>query len=200
MDKPSNSLYWNEYNINKNARQMLNGHRSFTVWFTGLSASGKSTLAQALERVLFDRGAKTYVLDGDNIRHGLNSNLGFSNEDRKENIRRVGEVAKLFVDAGVITIVALISPFRSERDAVRARFEKGEFFEVYVECPLDVCEQRDPKGLYSKARKGEVKEFTGISSPYEEPLHPEIKVNTNEMSVNQAIDAILLMIEDHKEV
>jgi adenylylsulfate kinase len=156
-----------------------------------LSGAGKSTLAIALEKELYDFGIRSYVLDGDNIRHGLNKNLGFSPEDRKENIRRIGEVAKLFVDAGLFALSAFISPYREDRQMVRERFVPGEFIEVYVKCPLEVCERRDPKGLYKKARKGEIQNFTGISAPYEEPLNPEIIVETDKQTLEQSVQQII---------
>jgi len=177
--------------INKADRQRLMGHRSVILWFTGLSGSGKSTLAHAVEEKLFSMGVHTYVLDGDNIRTGLNKDLGFSEEDRKENIRRIGEVAKLFVDAGLIVLTAFISPYRRDRDFVRNLVEEGEFIEVYVKCPLEVCEQRDVKGLYKKARQGIIKNFTGINDPYEEPLSPEITVETDKESVEESVDKII---------
>jgi adenylylsulfate kinase len=178
------------YRVTKSDRQQLNGHKSVIVWLTGLSGSGKSTLANALEQQLFSSGVRTYVLDGDNIRLGLNSNVDFSDAGRKENIRRIGEVAKLFVDAGVVVITAFISPFRSDRDRVRNLVEADEFFEVFVDCPLEVCETRDVKGLYKKARNGEISDFTGISSPFEEPLHPELTVNTHLMQQQQCTELI----------
>ncbi len=177
--------------INKADRQRLMGHKSVILWFTGLSGSGKSTLAHAVEEKLFSMGIHTYVLDGDNIRTGLNKDLGFSEEDRKENIRRIGEVAKLFVDAGLIVLTAFISPYRRDRDFVRNLVEEGEFIEVYVKCPLEVCEQRDVKGLYKKARQGIIKNFTGIDDPYEEPLSPEITVETDKESVEESVDKII---------
>lgn len=177
--------------INKADRQRLMGHKSVILWFTGLSGSGKSTLAHAVEEKLFSMGIHTYVLDGDNIRTGLNKDLGFSEEDRKENIRRIGEVAKLFVDAGLIVLTAFISPYRRDRDFVRNLVEEGEFVEVYVKCPLEVCERRDVKGLYKKARQGIIKNFTGIDDPYEEPLSPEITVETDKESVEESVDKII---------
>ena len=192
MNTKATHVVWHPTKITKEDRQRLNNHKSCVLWFTGLSGAGKSTLATEVERELYNYGIRTYVLDGDNIRHGLNKNLGFSPEDRKENIRRIGEVAKLFVDAGLFALTAFISPYREDRDMVRAMLPKGEFIEIYVKCPLEVCETRDPKGLYKKARSGEIKDFTGISAPYEEPLHPELVVETDkqdiETSVRQVID------------
>ena len=175
----SKNIFWHEGNITGMDRLRMNEHRSACLWFTGLSGSGKSWIANELENILFENGIHTYVLDGDNIRHGLNRNLGFSPEDRTENIRRIGEVSKLFVDAGIIVMTAFISPYRGDRDLVRELMNENEFIEVFVKCDLAVCEERDPKGLYKKARLGEIKEFTGISAPYEEPLNPELVVDTS---------------------
>jgi adenylylsulfate kinase len=188
------------YRISKEMRQEQSGHKSCVIWFTGLSGSGKSTLADALDNYLYENGLKSYVLDGDNIRLGLNNNLGFSPTDRKENIRRVGEVARLFVDAGVISIAAFISPYIEDRNNVRALFKKGEFIEVYVKCPLEVCENRDPKGLYKKARSGEIKEFTGISSPYEESVEPDIVIETDLLSISESIQNVIRYLVDKKIV
>lgn len=183
--------------VSKEERRKLMGHKSFLVWFTGLSGSGKSTLATALERELFSRGFHTFVLDGDVIRKGLNKDLGFSAEDRTENIRRVGEVAKLMVDAGLVTIAAFISPFRRIRQMVRGLMEPGEFIEVYLDCPLEVCEMRDPKGLYAKARQGLIKEFTGIDSPYEPPENPELVLNTAQESVQESLNKLMRYLEEN---
>ena len=166
------------------------------LWLTGLSGSGKSTIANALSQSLFRRGVQEYVLDGDNIRHGLNKDLGFSAADRTENIRRIGEVAKLFVDSGTIVITAFISPFRADRERVRTLFEEGEFIEVYVKCPLEECERRDPKGLYKKARAGEIKNFTGIDSPYEPPEQPEIVLDTGRHSVGECVEQIIRFLQE----
>lgn len=185
------NIIWHQGAISREDRERLNAHRGFTVWFTGLSASGKSTLAVALEEALYERGARTFILDGDNVRHGLNRNLGFSPEDRKENIRRLGEVAKLFNEAGVITLTAFISPYREDRQSARDLASAGSFIEVFVDCPVDVCEQRDPKGAYKKAREGIIKEFTGISAPYEDPESPEIHLRTDQLSVDQSVQTIL---------
>jgi adenylylsulfate kinase len=186
------NIVWHDVTVKKLDRQKIRGHKSCVIWFTGLSGSGKSTIANALEKCLLDKGISSYLLDGDNIRHGLNKNLGFSPEDRKENIRRIGEVAKLFVDAGVIACTAFISPYVEDREQARSLVEENEFIEIYVKCNLDECEKRDPKGLYKKAREGIIKEFTGISAPYEEPLNPEIVLendkNTIEESVNQVLE------------
>ena len=179
------------HRVSKAERRRLNNHTSCIIWFTGLPSSGKSTIASAVEHQLFARGVRTYLLDGDTVRHGLNRDLGFSPEDRTENIRRIGEVAKLFVDAGMITLVACISPYRQDREQARKIIEPGEFIEVYVQCPVEVCEQRDIKGLYRKAKKGEITEFTGVSAPYEEPLNPEIIVETARISVEEGVQNIL---------
>lgn len=183
-------VYWHPHKVTKEDRQRIKGHKSAVIWFTGLSGSGKSTLANELEYKLHSLGVHTYVLDGDNIRHGLNSDLGFSPGDRQENIRRIGEVAKLFVDAGLIVLVSFISPYRRDRNIARSLVEPDEFIEVYVKCPLEVAEQRDPKGLYKKARTGIIQEFTGISAPYEEPESPEIVVETDKLSVEESVEKI----------
>ncbi|OPH53117.1 adenylyl-sulfate kinase [Paenibacillus ferrarius] len=184
--------------ISTEQRTSLNGHKSMVIWFTGLSGSGKSTLAQALERTLFDdKKIRSYVLDGDNLRSGLNQDLGFSAEDRKENIRRTGETAKILVEAGIVAITSLISPFREERAAVRRLFAEGSFIEVYVSCSLEVCESRDPKGLYRKARNNELADFTGISSPYEEPLAPELIIRTDRLTVEESVNQIISYLIGH---
>lgn len=190
MGKATN-ITWHETSITKLDRRIQNGHGSCTLWFTGLSGSGKSTIANAVSHELYRLGINEYVLDGDNIRHGLNKDLSFSDDDRTENIRRIGEVAKLFVDSGKIVTTAFISPFRSDRDGVRALFEAGEFIEVYVSCPLEECERRDPKQLYAKARRGEIKDFTGIDSPYEAPEQPEITIQSDKVSVAEAVEQVL---------
>jgi adenylylsulfate kinase len=187
----STNITWHHGNITREDRERLNGHKSVVIWYTGLSGSGKSTLAQAVQDALFERGCHTYVLDGDNVRHGLNKNLGFSPEDRAENIRRIGEVANLFVQAGDIVMTAFISPYREDRDNARKTAGDGNFIEVYVKCDLDVCEQRDTKGLYKKARAGEVKEFTGISAPYEEPLNPELIIDTAKETLEQSAQKVV---------
>jgi adenylylsulfate kinase len=195
MDKKPQNLYWHESSVTIKHRWELNEHKSCILWFTGLSASGKSTLANLLCEQLHDRCVKSYILDGDNIRHRLNKDLGFSHEDRKENIRRIGEVARLFVDAGLVAMTAFISPYCEDRENARALFNKGEFVEIYVKCSIPECEKRDPKGIYKKARAGEIKEFTGISAPYEEPQNPEIVLDTEHMTRDQCIQAILSYLE-----
>ncbi|MBK9332800.1 MAG: adenylyl-sulfate kinase [Ignavibacteria bacterium] len=181
--------------ISKKDRNKLLGNRSFVIWFTGLSGSGKSTLANETEKILNKKGYLTYILDGDNIRGGLNSNLTFSEEDRKENIRRIGEVAKLMVDAGIIVITAFISPFREDRDKVRNLLGEDEFIEVYLNTPVEKCEERDVKGLYKKVREGEIKDFTGINSPYEIPENPEVIIDTAENTAEESVNVLLNKIE-----
>lgn len=185
------NLVWHSTTVTKEDRQQRAGHKSCVIWFTGLSGAGKSTLANAVEYELHQRGLASYVLDGDNIRLGLNRGLGFGEEDRKENIRRIGEVAKLFVDAGVITLTAFISPFQEDRELARSLVADGEFVEVYVKCSLEECERRDVKGLYQKARAGEIGQFTGISSPYEEPVAPELVIESGELSVEESVHTVL---------
>ncbi|MBL4967959.1 adenylyl-sulfate kinase [Bacillus halotolerans] len=193
------NIVWHPAVIQKSDRQSLNGHKSCALWFTGLSGSGKSVLANAVDEKLYHMGIRSYVLDGDNIRHGLNRDLDFRTEDRIENIRRIGEVAKLFVDSGQMILTAFISPFREDRDMVRALFPDGEFLEIYVKCPLQVCEQRDPKGLYKKARNGDIKHFTGIDSPYEAPLSPDLIIESDQTSIADGADLIIKELQ-HKGI
>ena len=188
------NIFEQKLSINKKQRSKIKNQKACVLWMTGLSGSGKSTIANALEQRLHELGKHTYLLDGDNIRHGLSKDLGFTEEDRVENLRRIAEVSKLMVDAGLIVISAFISPFKSERDAARAIFSEDEFFEVFIDAPLEVVEQRDTKGLYKRARAGEVKHFTGISSPYEAPQSPEIHLHTDLDSVEQSIDYIIQSI------
>jgi adenylylsulfate kinase len=190
-----NNLTWHHHGIVRTDREDLLGHRGATVWLTGLSGSGKSTVADILSEMLHERGVLTAILDGDNIRHGLNSDLGFSPEDRKENIRRIAEVAKLFSSFGVVNILAFISPYREDRDFARSIQGEGDFIEVYVEVPLEVAEERDPKGLYKKARSGEIPSFTGISAPYEEPLSPELVLRTAESSPEECAAMVVSQLE-----
>lgn len=187
-------MIWHNATILREHRNMQNGHKSAVLWFTGLSGAGKSTLAHAVEERLHTMGVRTYVLDGDNVRHGLCGDLGFSVEDRSKNVRRIGEVAKLFVDAGVLIMAALISPFRNDREYVRGLVMPGDFLEIHCKCTLEVCEARDTKGFYQRARSGEVKEFTGISSPYEDPSAPELTVDTAHLSLEQSVDAVLALL------
>jgi len=190
----SQHIVWHQHSVSRGERERIAGHRGCTLWLTGLSASGKSTIANLLDAVLAQRGARSFVLDGDNIRHGLNKDLGFSPADRTENIRRIGEVAKLFTEAGVIVITAFISPYRADRDQVRKIMKEGDFVEVFVRAPLAVCEQRDPKGLYKKARAGEVKEFTGISAPYEEPERPEVVIDSGGKSAEACAESLFAFL------
>ncbi len=192
----STNVVWQQGVIDRPKREKLLGQKGVCLWFTGLSGSGKSTLARLLESTLYRKGHLAYVLDGDNIRHGLNGDLGFSDADRKENIRRIGEVARLFVDAGMITVTAFISPFRGDRNTVRKMMQEGGFIEVYVRCSLEECEKRDVKGLYSRARKNEIDAFTGISSPYEAPLSPEITVDTERMSPEACVGHIMTYLKE----
>ena len=189
-EQKATNIVWHQGAVTRADREQMNGHKGCTVWLTGLSGSGKSTIAVDLEKRLCERGVRTYILDGDNIRHGLNKNLGFSPADRTENIRRIGEVAKLFTDAGVVALTAFISPYRADRDQVRALMP-DDFVEVLVDCPLEVCEQRDVKGLYQKARAGKIPEFTGISAPYEPPLRPELTLHTDAQSVEESVAQIV---------
>jgi adenylylsulfate kinase len=199
IHRPTN-ITWHAGEMTRAERQRLLKCRGATVWFTGLSASGKSTIAAAVEHALLDRGVRCYRLDGDNLRHGLNSNLGFSAEDRAENIRRVGEVAKLFADSGCIALASFISPYRADREACRRMHEEDRagplpFFEVFVDTPLEVCEKRDPKGLYKKARAGQITHFTGIDDPYEAPERPELVIKTERMSVRECVEACVRTLE-----
>jgi adenylylsulfate kinase len=187
----STNIAWHHASVDRAARTEQRGHRSAILWFTGLSGSGKSTLANAVNQALFERGLACYVLDGDNIRHGLCKDLGFSDADREENIRRIGEVSKLFLDAGVVVLTAFVSPFKADRDRARALVEAGDFVEIHCAADLSICEERDTKGLYAKARAGEIKEFTGISSPYEAPEAPELKVDTGSQTLEQSVEQVL---------
>jgi adenylylsulfate kinase len=196
MNKTSSNVIWHGATVQREHRERLNGHRSAILWFTGLSGAGKSTLAHAVEQRLHACAVRTYVLDGDNVRHGLCGDLGFSAADRSENIRRVGELAKLFVDAGVIVLTAFISPFRTDRDLVRSWVAPEDFLEIHCRCSVEVCEARDVKGLYKMARAGSVKDFTGISSPYEEPLAAELIVNTGELNVEQCVEMVLNLLRE----
>ncbi|MEJ2393669.1 MAG: adenylyl-sulfate kinase [Candidatus Thiodiazotropha sp.] len=191
-----NNIVWHNATVTRERREKMNKHRAKLLWFTGLSGSGKSTLAHALEEQLHQRSCRTYVFDGDNVRHGLCRDLGFTVEDRTENIRRIGEMAKLFVDAGVIALTAFISPIREDRDRARGLFPHGDFIEVYVKCSLETCEERDVKGLYKKARAGVIPHFTGISSPYEAPANPEIVIETENRSVEECVAEMIGILEE----
>jgi len=196
-EQKATNVYWHDGDVTRDDRAKLLGQRGATIWFTGLSGSGKSTVAVALEKALYAQGRLSYRLDGDNVRMGINKNLGFSAEDRTENIRRIGEVAKLFVDAGVIALSSFVSPYRADRDIVRELHEKSgmDFIEVYVDVPLEEAEKRDPKGLYKKARAGEIKNFTGISDPYEAPVKPELVLPSHEMSLEEEVEALLTLLK-----
>ena len=192
--KSSNTV-WHNATVTRRRREALNGHKSVILWFTGLSGSGKSTLAHAVEENLHQKKCRTIVLDGDNVRHGLCNDLGFSDEDRKENIRRIAELSKITIESGVIALTAFISPFQSDRDEARSLVDEGDLIEIFCECPLHVCEKRDVKGLYRRARKGEIKEFTGISSPYEAPSDADIRINTSELSLEESVDRIVGLLQ-----
>lgn len=194
-DAHRTDVVWHHATITREHREKLNNHKSVILWFTGLSSAGKSTLAHAVEERLYQMGCRTFVLDGDNVRHGLCGDLGFTESDRKENIRRIGNVAKLFLEAGVIVLTAFISPFRNDRRLVRNMVHHGEFLEIFCNSPIEVCEQRDVKGLYEKARKGEIKEFTGISSPYETPANPELTVDTGTLPISECVDQVIDLLK-----
>jgi adenylylsulfate kinase len=196
----NSNIVWHHALVSRDMRERLNNHKSCILWFTGLSGAGKSTLAHRVEELLFARGCRTYVFDGDNVRHGLCSDLGFSVDDRRENIRRIGEMSKLFVDAGVIALTAFISPFRRDRDMVRSLVGEGDFIEIFCNAPVEVCERRDIKGLYQKARRGEISDFTGISSPYEEPLNPEVTVHSGRDDLDECAEAILSYLVEHQKI
>ncbi|MHC4945401.1 MAG: adenylyl-sulfate kinase, partial [Planctomycetota bacterium] len=192
------NVTWHHASVTKEDREALNDHRGICIWYTGLSASGKSSVAQAVEGKLYERGIRTYVLDGDNVRHGLNANLGFTPEDREENIRRIGHVAKLFAEGGVVVMTAFISPYREDREKVRDMMEPGDFIEVFVDCPVEICEQRDPKGLYKKAKAGQIPEFTGISAPYEQPDEPEIHLDAGKLTIEELADEVVKYMEENE--
>jgi adenylylsulfate kinase len=194
------NIVWHNTTITNSDRNELLKQKPFVLWFTGLSASGKSTLANIVEQKMFGMKYKTYLLDGDNVRHGLNKDLGFDEQSRIENIRRIGEVSKLFLDSGVIVLTAFISPFKSDRDLVRLLFQKGQFLEVFIDSSLETCENRDPKGMYIKARSGEIKNFTGISSPYENPENPEIHVVNNSITLDEASNQIINYLIESKYI
>ena len=188
------NIVWHHATVTRERRNKQNAHKSVVLWFTGLSGSGKSTLAHSVEEHLHQKGCRTYVLDGDNVRHGLSGDLGFSDNDRKENLRRIGEVSKLFIEAGTIVLTAFISPFREDRERVRNLMPHGDFLEIFVDCPIEVCESRDVKGLYKKARAGDIKEFTGISSPYEIPKKPELLVYTDQESLEDSTENVISLL------
>lgn len=189
-----NEVFWHKSQVYKNDRQKRNDHKSFVLWFTGLSGSGKSTLANAIEKKLFDANHNIVVLDGDNIRHGLCSDLGFSEKDRHENIRRIGEVSKLFVDSGTIILAAFVSPYEEDRQQIRSLLDDDEFFEVFCDCDLSTCEERDPKGIYKRARNGEIPNFTGISAPYESPVNPDVRINSAKQTIDEEVETIMALL------
>jgi len=195
VEQVATNVHWHEHSVAKEDRCQLNKHKGVVLWFTGLSGSGKSTIANTVDHMLHKQGKHTFVLDGDNIRMGLNKNLGFSPEDRTENIRRIGEVAKLFTSAGILTLTAFISPYREDRNAVRAILEDGEFIEVLVDASLETCEERDPKGLYKKARAGEIKGFTGIDAPYEAPEKPELTLDSDGKGIEELAQEVIDYLE-----
>lgn len=193
--KKSTNVVWHQSTVSRKRREEKNQHKSVVLWFTGLSGSGKSTLAHAVEERLFSFGLNTFVLDGDNVRHGLNKDLGFSDKDRKENIRRISETSKLMLEAGIITLTAFISPFKEERAMARSLMPHGDFIEIHCQCPIETCETRDVKGLYKKARNGEIKDFTGISSPYEAPTNPELRVDTHTLSLEESVERVIQLLQ-----
>jgi len=195
MSKEERNITWQSSSINRQDREKHNGHRSRAIWFTGLSGAGKSSLAFALEQHLYDQGVRCYVLDGDNVRHGLNRDLGFTAGDRQENLRRIGEVSKLMVDAGLFVLSAFISPHEQDREMVRQLFEPDDFIEIYVRCSIEECERRDPKGLYKKARNGDIPHFTGISAPYDVPKSPSFIIDTEQWSIEEAVQKIVQHLE-----
>jgi adenylylsulfate kinase len=197
METKSFNTVWHQSVIKRGDREKLHKHKSVVLWFTGLSGSGKSTLAHAIEERLYNNGISTYVLDGDNIRHGLCSDLSFTDSDRVENIRRISELAKLLTDAGIITLTAFISPFKVDRDEARKRMPHGDFLEIYCQCPIEICEQRDVKGLYKKARAGEIPFFTGIDSPYEAPVRPDLVINTCDLNLEDSVQEVLILLIKH---
>jgi adenylylsulfate kinase len=192
------NVTWFDGYVNKEDREALHGHKGAAIWFTGLSASGKSTIAHQLEKLLYEKNCSTYVFDGDNVRHGLCGDLGFSEDDRAENIRRIGEMVRLFVDAGIIAITAFISPYQKDRSKIRGLVAKDRFFEIHVDCPIEVCAERDQKGIYEKARAGIIKEFTGISAPYEPPENPDMVIKSDKVDATRAAKQVLKLMEKNK--
>ena len=196
-EQKASNITWHEHQVSKEDRARLNGHKGAVLWFTGLSACGKSTVANTVDHILHSKGIHSFVLDGDNVRHGLNKNLGFSAEDRAENIRRIGEVAKLFVDSGVLTLTAFISPYKADRDQVQSLLDSGDFVEIYVNASLETCEERDPKGLYKKARAGDLPGFTGIDDPYEAPENPEIVLDADSKGIDELAAEVVAYLEQN---
>ena len=196
MSQASPNVVWHHASVTRERRETLNGHRGVVLWFTGLPSSGKSTIAHAAEERLHQMRCHTFVLDGDNVRHGLCGDLGFSENERAENIRRVGEVTKLFVEAGALVLTAFVSPFRRDRERARGLLLHGDFLEIYCHCPMEVCESRDPKGHYRRAREGKIKDFTGVSAPYEVPADSELVLHTAELSIEQSVEKVLMLLHD----
>lgn len=190
-----NYVIWHDGYIKRANRNHLNKHKSGLIWFTGLSASGKSTIAHSVEKKLFEQGVRSYVLDGDNVRHGINADLGFSREDREENLRRIVELSKLFIDAGMLVLAAFISPYKKDRGYIRSQFEGDNFLEIYVKCSVEECEKRDPKGQYKKAKAGIIKEYTGVSAPYEEPENPDLVIDTEKLDLRNSVLQVLEFLE-----
>jgi len=195
-DERKNNIVWHKPKVTREMREKLNGHRSIALWFTGLPSSGKSTIAHAVEERLYKMGVRTYTFDGDNVRHGLCSDLGFSPEDRAENLRRIAEMIKLFLDAGIVVLAAFVSPFRKDREKIRRIISEKDFIEIYCKCPVEVCMKRDPKGMYERALRGEIKEYTGISSPYEEPENPDLILETHLLSIEECVERVLKLINN----
>lgn len=193
--KQKNNVVWHKPEVTRQMRNRLNGHKSIALWFTGLPSSGKSTIAHSVEKRLYEMGVRTYTLDGDNVRHGLCSDLGFSKEDRTENLRRIAEVIKLFLDAGIVVLAAFVSPLREQREKIKTLIGQEDFIEIYCRCPVEVCELRDSKGMYKKAKNGEIKEYTGVSAPYEEPENPTLIIDTHLLSIEESVDRVLKLVE-----
>ncbi|MCS7279176.1 MAG: adenylyl-sulfate kinase [Thermodesulfobacteriaceae bacterium] len=189
-----NNVIWHKPEVTRRHRERLNGHKSLAIWFTGLPSSGKSTIAHAVEKALYKLRVRTYTLEGDNVRHGLCADLGFSTQDRKENLRRIAEMVKLFIDAGIVTLCAFVSPYEEDRERIKKHLGEENFVLIYCRCPVEVCEARDPKGMYAKAKRGEIKEYTGVSAPYEEPLKPNLILDTNLLSVKECVEKVLTLV------
>lgn len=192
----NNNVVWHKPEVTRQLRNLLNGHKSLVVWFTGLPSSGKSTIAHTVEKKLYEKGIRTYTFDGDNVRHGLCSDLGFSEKDREENLRRIAEVIKLFLDAGIVVLAAFVSPFKKHREKVRQIVGQEDFIEIYCRCPVEICEMRDPKGMYKKAKAGEIKEYTGVSAPYEEPETPDLIIDTHLLALEDSVEKVFRFIEE----
>lgn len=192
----NNNVVWHKPEVTRQLRNILNGHKSLVVWFTGLPSSGKSTIAHSVEKRLYEKGIRTYTFDGDNIRHGLCSDLGFSEKDREENLRRIAEVIKLFLDAGIVVLAAFVSPLKKHREKVRQIVGQEDFIEIYCRCPVEICEMRDPKGMYKKAKAGEIKEYTGVSAPYEEPENPDLIIDTHLLALEDSVEKVFRFIEE----